>query len=58
MSKFELVVLSIMAVVLVWFGWDNENAVPLYQAAIFLGGIVFGAVMVFALDERVGGDDE
>jgi hypothetical protein len=56
MSKFELVVLSIMAVVLVWFGWDNENAVPLYQLAIFLGGIVFGAVMVFALDERVGGE--
>lgn len=58
MSKFEICVLAMLAVVLVWFGWDSENAVPVYQAAIFMGGIVFGAVMVFALDERVGGDDE
>ena len=52
MSKFELVVLSIMAVVCVAVGWTDDGGWA-HRLALLWGGINLGVVMVFALDERL-----
>ena len=56
MSKFEIVVLALVGAVCVAVGWNGEGFMS--DLALLMGGVNFGAVMVFALDERVGGDDE
>ena len=56
MSKFEIVLLALTGAMCVAFGWDDGGWV--HRMSLFMGGIIYGAVMVFALDERVGGDDE
>lgn len=56
MTKFEILVLALVGAVCVAFGWNGEGFVS--DLALLMGGINLGAVMVFALDERVGGDDE
>ena len=56
MSKFEIVLLALTGAMCVAFGWNGEGFVS--DLALLMGGIIYGAVMVFALDERVGGDDE
>lgn len=53
MSKFEMIVLSLMGAALVSIGWVDDGG-WLNRTALLMGGIVLGAVMVFALDEGVG----
>ena len=56
MSKFEIVVVALVGAMCVAFGWNGEGFVS--DLALLMGRINLGAVMVFALDERAGGDDE
>ena len=56
MTKFEMVLLALTGAACVAFGWGGEGFVS--DLALLMGGVNLGAVMVFALDERVGGDDE
>lgn len=57
MSKFELVVLALMGAVCIHAGWTDDGG-WIHRLCLLMGGIIYGVVMVFALDERVGGDDE
>jgi hypothetical protein len=56
MTKFEICVLVVLACVLTMFGWDDGGWI--HRLCLLMGGIIYGVVMVFALDERVGGEDE
>lgn len=56
MTKFEIAMVALVGAMCVAFGWGGEGFVS--DLALLMGGVNFGAVMVFALDERVGGDDE
>lgn len=57
MTKFELVLLALVGAVCVAVGWTDDGGWA-HRLALLWGGINLGVVMVFALDERVGGDDE
>ena len=48
MTKSEILVLVVMASALTVFGWDDGGWV--HRMSLFMGGIIYGAVMVFALD--------
>jgi hypothetical protein len=56
MTKFEIVIVALVGAMCVAFGWNGEGFVS--DLALLMGGINLGAVIVFALDERVGGDNE
>lgn len=57
MSKIEVMVLALVSAACIFAGWTGEVG-WVYNFALVMGGIVCGVVLVFALDERVGGSDE
>jgi ammonia channel protein AmtB len=55
MTRFEKIyniIISMLGVALIWFGWDAENAVPLLQAALIVGGAYIGHTLTKALDDE------
>lgn len=52
MTKFEIAMVALVGAMCVAFGWGGEGFVS--DLALLMGGINLGAVIVFALDERVG----
>lgn len=56
-DKLLLVAQTLIATALIFFAWDNENGVPVFQFALAFGGFLLGHVLTEVLNE-VEGDDE
>jgi hypothetical protein len=56
-DKAYILSMAILAVSIIYFAWDNENAVPVFQFALAFGGVLLGHVLTIVLDDREGEDE-
>jgi hypothetical protein len=57
-DKAYILGMGILATFIIYFAWDNENAVPVFQFAIAFGGVLLGHVLTIVLDDTTNEKEE
>jgi hypothetical protein len=56
-DKAYILGMGILATSIIYFAWDNENGVPVFQFAIAFGGVLLGHVLTLVLDDTTNTEE-